>query len=327
MNYINKKNRFYHGIMFHHFHDGSRHKKSQGSLSGDQLFKMIKYFKSNAKILSCDIFIEKLLNKELKSNEICLTFDDGLRCQYDIALPVLEDFKIKAFFNIYSSLLVGKPDLLEIYKYFRTNYFKSVDDFYKIFFKTIESKSLSFFIMKNNILIESFKKKYPFYSLNDIKFRVVRNNFLSRNNYERIMEQIFKKKKFQPKKYFHKLFMDKKNIQFLHQSGHKIGLHTHSHPTFLEGMSFSQQFNEYNKCRNTLSKIIGIKKTSIDSMAHPCGSYNLQTLKILKNFKIKCGFKQVMQIEKEKGMKKINNSNLEIAREDPANLLKIINVK
>ena len=35
---------------------------------------------------------------KLTEKKTCLTFDDSLRCQYDIALPVLEDLKIKSFF-------------------------------------------------------------------------------------------------------------------------------------------------------------------------------------------------------------------------------------
>ena len=59
-------------------------------------------------------------------------------------------------------------------------------------------------------------------------------------------------------------------------------------------------------------------------MSHPCGSYNEDTLQILKELGIELGFKQVMTIEREKGMKKINNSFLEIAREDHTNILKKI---
>ena len=38
---------------------------------------------------------------------------------------------------------------------------------------------------------------------------------------------------------------------------------------------------------------------------------------------IEVGFKHLMVIEKEKGMKKINNSNLEIARQDHTAIFKI----
>ena len=60
-------------------------------------------------------------------------------------------------------------------------------------------------------------------------------------------------------------------------------------------------------------------------MSHPSGSYNQDTLKILKNLGIELGFKQIMTIEPEKDMKKINNSFLEIAREDHAEIMKMMN--
>ena len=59
-------------------------------------------------------------------------------------------------------------------------------------------------------------------------------------------------------------------------------------------------------------------------MSHPCGSYNDDTLEILKDLGVELGFKHLMTVEPEKGMKKINNSFLEIAREDHTNILKKI---
>ena len=60
-------------------------------------------------------------------------------------------------------------------------------------------------------------------------------------------------------------------------------------------------------------------------MSHPCGSYNDETLSILREIGIELGFKEMMAIEKAKGMKKINNSSLEIAREDHAEIFKKMN--
>ena len=48
-------------------------------------------------ILDANIFYEKLISKKLKDNDLCLTFDDGIKSQIDVALPVLEDLKIKSF--------------------------------------------------------------------------------------------------------------------------------------------------------------------------------------------------------------------------------------
>ena len=59
-------------------------------------------------------------------------------------------------------------------------------------------------------------------------------------------------------------------------------------------------------------------------MSHPCGSYNKTTLEVLKKLKVDIGFKQIMTIEYDKGMKTINNSNLELARQDHADIMSIL---
>ena len=73
------------------------------------------------------------IKEKLKENEVCITFDDALKCQIDIALQVLEDLKIKSFFFVYTSIFEDNPDTLEIFRHFRNNYFNSIDDFYKFF--------------------------------------------------------------------------------------------------------------------------------------------------------------------------------------------------
>ena len=41
--YFNKSNNFFHGIMFHHFHDNKDHLRGQGSISKDEFVKIIKF--------------------------------------------------------------------------------------------------------------------------------------------------------------------------------------------------------------------------------------------------------------------------------------------
>ncbi len=89
-----------HGIMFHHFHD-DEHPKSQGSIDQANLLSMIEFLNLEYKILDSNEFINKSLKKTLKDNEICLTFDDALKCQYDVALPVLNQ---KRNFSIFFCL-------------------------------------------------------------------------------------------------------------------------------------------------------------------------------------------------------------------------------
>ena len=321
--YFNKNNNFFHGIMFHHFHDDGLHKKSQGSINKDDFYKMLNFIGRN-NILDADIFFEKLKNKKLKETEVCITFDDALKCQIDIALPVLEELKIKSFFFVYTSVFEEKPDNLEIFRYFRVNYFNDINEFYNSFYKVLD-KDLNNFFDENLDKIKSSKDKYPFYSIEDIKFRLVRDNFLNKSEYEEIMFLMIKEKNLNYQETYKKLFFQKDDLKKLDNLGHLVGLHSHNHPTLLEKLNYDEQKNEYEKCLSSISNILDKTKNEIKYMSHPCGSYNNDTLEILKKLGIELGFKQIMTIEPEKGMKKLNNSLLEIARQDHAKIYKSMN--
>ncbi len=307
--------------MFHHFHDDKVHNKGQGSISKDKFYEIIKYIGKD-KILNAEDFFENFKKNKLKENHVCITFDDAVKSQIDVALPVLEDLKIKSFFFVYTSIFENEPDLLEIYRYFRINFFKNVNEFYDSFFKNLNLDINQIFKdEKNNIL--KFNEKYPFYSLNDIKFRFIRDKYLKAQDYKIIMINLMKEKNFEYEKNYNKLFFNEKDIIKLDSLGHTIGLHTHNHPTALHKLKYKDQENEYSKCISMISNILQKNKSTIKTVSHPLGNYNYETLEILKNLGIELGFKDTMNIDRN--MKKINNSSLEIARQDHSLILKDLN--
>mgnify|MGYP000017542553 FL=1 len=318
--YFTNPRSFYHGIMFHHFHDNRKYNKAQGSISKNEFIKIINLI-GKKNIINADIFIKKLKANTLKKNEVCLTFDDGLKCQFDVIHPVLKKLKIKAFFFIYTSIFEKKPDLLEVFRYFRTTYFKKIDDFYKYFFNFCSSKNIDLSSIIKNEKKAILKKKYifPFYTYNDILFRIIRDKYLKRNQYEKIMINLMKNKNFNYKGTFNKLFLSAKELKELASFGHNIGLHSHTHPTTMSKLPKQKQKFEFTKNNKILTKNI---KSKINSMSHPCGSYNLNTKKILNDLDIEIGFRSNMK--KSQNSKIINNSKFEIAREDHANILNLI---
>ncbi len=218
----------------------------------------------------------------------------------------------------------GKPDNLEVFRYFRMNYFNNVNEFYMNFYKVL-NKDLDNFFKINEGVIKNTKIKIPYYSIKDIKFRLIRDKYLKKKDYEVIMHNMMKEKNFEPKKHYSNLFFDKKDLKELDSLGHLMGLHSHNHPNLLESLSYDEQKLEYENCISIISNIIKKPKNLIKSMSHPCGSYNNHTLEILKELGIELGFKQIMTTELEKGMKKINNSFLEIARQNHAEIVKRMN--
>jgi|TARA_B100001093_G_scaffold58332_1_gene49352 peptidoglycan/xylan/chitin deacetylase (PgdA/CDA1 family) len=315
MKYISK---FPHGIMFHHFHDGKLHSKSQGSISIDDLYRLIKYI-GRKNILNADEFLKKYKAKKLEKSDTCLTFDDGIKSQFDIALPVLEDLKIKSFFFIYTNIFEKGADDLEKFRYFRCNYFDSVNEFYKEFYKEIDG-DINLFLNENKKKAKAYNI-HNFYSLEDIKFRLIRDYFLSKDEYKNIMLSMIKKKAVNEKE-FKNLAINRNDLRKMHSLGHIIGLHTHNH-VLCKKLNYENQKYEYVTCISKISEILNIPIDKIVSMGHPFGSYNNDTLKVLKNLNIQMGFRSSLHIDRN--MKKINNSPLEIARQDHSIIVKLMN--
>ena len=94
--------------MFHHFHDGKQHVKSQGSITKEDLVKIIKFI-GRKNILDAEIFREKLINNNLKENQVCFTFDDGIKSQIDIALPILEEYSPSYAIYVKESCVLSLP--------------------------------------------------------------------------------------------------------------------------------------------------------------------------------------------------------------------------
>lgn len=320
MKYFSKKNNFFHGIMFHHFHDDNKHKKSQGSINKESFNQLISFI-GKENILSPDEFTLGLSKNKLDTKNICLTFDDGIKSQIDIALPVLEKLNLKAFFFVQSSILSKYPDNLEIYRYFRSNFYSNVNEFYADFYTHCDKSYKSFLDSQSSKIIE-MKERISIYSIDDIKFRFVRDKYFNAKQYDNIMHKMFNAKSFEPKDIYSQLIMSINDLKKISSLGHTIGLHSHTHPMLIENMSYKDQMYEYEKNLNELSLAINCKKEDIYSMSHPCGSYNSDTLDILKKLDIKIGFKQIMKIDSE--MNKINNSIYEIAREDHSNIIRMM---
>ncbi|ABO18058.1 polysaccharide deacetylase family protein [Prochlorococcus marinus] len=300
------------GVMFHHFH-GDYHKPSQGSINKNDFERIIDYLQSKYLIINANSYLKKIINKSLKPNEICLTFDDALRSQYDIAIPILRQRNISAFFFIYSSVFSNNPSKLEIYRYFRSNYFQSIDQFYSQFFDIVKTN----FRDKYNSELEQYKSlnylsHFPFYTNSDKWFRYLRDVVLKEYNYDQIMLKIMNKCNFDKSSASKKLWIKTSQLKEMHQEGHIIGLHSYSHPTKIDNLPYQQQNEEYQKNLYHLKKVLNVEK--IESMSHPCGRYNGDTLDILKDIGIKVGFRSNMSIKETK-------NSLEIPREDHSNIL------
>ena len=305
---------FPHGIMFHRLHKKGKKSAGIGSISQDDLEKILKFI-GIKNIVTPNQWIEKIKNKSLKKKDICLTFDDGLKSQYNCALPILNKYNLKKFFFVYSSVFDNQIDNNEFYNKLIFENFKDGKEFSKKFFETLD---LDLNIFKNKRYLKYYlnmKKYSPFYDKEEIKYRYIRNYYLSPQKLKNIMTKIFKLKKVDFIK-ARSLWLNLDELKKLNNLGHTIGLHSDTHNSNFKGLSFNKQKQEYERNCNFIYKTTKYRPLS---MSHPLGSYNKNTLKILKQMKIVCGFRSTLLSDS-----KINNSNLEFAREDPCNIIKML---
>jgi peptidoglycan/xylan/chitin deacetylase (PgdA/CDA1 family) len=280
-----------HGVMFHHFH-GGRHPVGQGSLSAAGFAAMLDWLEDRYSLLSASEYIRKLASDALEPGDISLTFDDGLSCQSDIAVPVLNARGLQAFFFVYSSPFRGGGGPLEVYRYFRTVAFGSVKDFYREF-DGLASRlfEAEYRDASARYVPGSYRKESPFYTEQDRWFRSLRDHVLGGGRYDTVMSALMAEHRFDARGVGDRLWMKDADLRRLEGDGHVIGLHSYSHPTMLHTLPVAEQYREYQA---NMAHLVDTLAHPPISMAHPCGNYSRETLGILEGLGIQVGFRSSM---------------------------------
>lgn len=302
---------FPYALMFHHFRDHC-HPPGQGAVDAVE-FEAILRFAGLENILSAGEWLERLDAGTLEDHHRCLSFDDGLLCQFDVALPVMERLGLTAFWFVYTSPWDGTVERLELYRYFRSVYFSDVDAFYDAFFAEVERSPRAghFRRQMEGFLPERYLEQFPFYTLGDRKFRYVRDKVLGPSAYFEIMDAMVARAGVDPVEAHELLWMKPGHICALKDQGHVVGLHSHTHPTVLSELTAEQQGREYGRNSEILADLLGERPVAA---SHPCNSYTAETLTILRNLGIRLAFRSNLAEGPVR-------TPLTMPREDHANIL------
>ncbi|MBU4491747.1 MAG: polysaccharide deacetylase family protein [Euryarchaeota archaeon] len=300
---------FAHGLMFHRFHKSGNPPAGQGSVTEVEFEGILNYV-GTERILTPEEWISRVKRCSLHKHHLCITFDDGLRSQFDVALPILEKYKLKAFWFVFSSVFNGGIDRNEVYNRFAITEFSSFDvfvgeflQFYPVHGDVFQSNDYGHFT-------QSLKEQFPFYTENDIKFRFIRNKLLLRSDFEKVMDRMIEAKGLTISKIAEDLWLTNEHLHSLHRNGHCIGLHSYDHPFEMAHLNIEEQRNQYLHNYQHISHVTG---DIVECMSHPLNSYSQDTIDILSELGIVCGFRS--NITPPIG-KAINAHCLELARED-----------
>jgi peptidoglycan/xylan/chitin deacetylase (PgdA/CDA1 family) len=297
------------GLMFHYFH-GEGHSPGQGTLSSTQFEEILDRYLAGGRLRSAKQWTQSAEEGCLRPSEVCITFDDALRSQFDIALPVLRRKGLTALWFVQSGVLTGEIGLLEAYRIFRNKFFPTMLDFYRAFCERACSVCAAESVAKIAAPIpSSYLREFAFYTQEDRRFRYIRDNVLRTDEYQSIMQDLISSRGTTVEELSIDASLDSECLRTLENEGHVIGLHSHSHPTNLADLAKERQREEYVKNFQVLREIL---VEAPFCMAHPCNSYSTDTLEILRDLGIRIGFRSNMTMQ--------HHSRLEFPRVDCADL-------
>jgi peptidoglycan/xylan/chitin deacetylase (PgdA/CDA1 family) len=282
---------FAHALMFHHFHGGA-HPRGQGAISAEDFDAMIDFVGAR-RVLQAAEWQERSSRERLAPDDLCITFDDALRCQIDIALPVLEARGLTAFWFVYSSAVEGVSEGLEVYRYLRTAHFASIEEFYDAFDAELASSAFDAEVKKAlaGFTPETYLAEYRFYSRRDRIFRYLRDRVLGEARYFSIMDAMVERSGLDRGALADLLWLKDDDLRHLGAAGHVVGLHSYSHPTLMAAEPVERQRTEYQRNREHILRATGRQPRAV---AHPCGSYGPETLGILRDLGVELGFRADM---------------------------------
>jgi peptidoglycan/xylan/chitin deacetylase (PgdA/CDA1 family) len=300
--------------MFHRFRPAGPGPGAQGALTADQLEAVLRFVGTD-RILPPGEWLARLEHGALGDEDLCLTFDDGLRSQRDHALPLLERHGLQAFWFVCSAACRGQPIWSEVFSQASVE-LGGMQVMVSAFLERLPSDVL------DRLRSAEFERyatalstTAPFYSRSDLEYRFIRNRVLDDTRFVTIMNGILLERGIDSEAVASRLFLDDADLARLSSAGHVVGLHSWGHPYEIARLPRAAQRRQYERNRKHLAEVTGLTPIA---MSHPLNSYSSGTLAILRELGIRCGFRANTAPPPSR---RINSDPLELAREDVANVL------
>ena len=303
-------------IMYHYVRPikNSKFPKIKG-LEVSRFKKQLDYLSQNFNFITAEQLIAYSLGEDDLPNKSCyLTFDDGFKDHIDYVMPELLIRNIQGSF-FPPTHAIEKKELLGAHAvHFILASSNNIDEV----FIDLNNKSLDLGLTKSEL--EFFYKIYAvpinyadsFESAKTVYVKRMLQVVLPKKIRSIIISSLFDKYVAQNvNKFAQELYMSISDIKKLLNNGMYVGGHGCEH-IFLGKSKKSEQIKEIDSCLNFLKKVGARTKNWI--MCYPQGSYNKETLKILKAQNCLIG------LTTKVGMADLDRSNLlELNRYDTNN--------
>jgi peptidoglycan/xylan/chitin deacetylase (PgdA/CDA1 family) len=276
--------------MFHHFHDGKKHIEAEGSISPEDFVRALDAYGDH--LLPAQEWLDRALAGRLSDGDVCLTFDDGLLCQAEVALPIMKERGVTAMWFVYSEPMLGEPLNFEMFRRFRTTQFEKVSDFCDAFVEVSQQKYEDVAEQLAEFTPSKYLAAFTFYTDGERTYRFLRDKVLGPDRHTAVMLDLFAARGYTLDQARRDLWINEGHVRQLAADGHVVGLHSYSHPTNLAGLAPSVQGEEYASNAAHLKSLTGVAPITV---AHPVNSYTDDTLRVLSDLGVRIGFCTTME--------------------------------
>lgn len=246
----------------------------------DDFRKQLVLLKNQGEFIAPSSLVENVKEVlESKDNHFLITFDDGLKEQFDFALPILDELHISALFFINSINHIEKKVSLA----HQIHLVRSVISSDELFENLVKDTNRKF----SQLEIQKAHQFYRFDNQKSAELKYFLNVLLDFAAQEKFINSIFTKH-FDESEVLENLYMNKNEIQQLIQRGF-IGSHTHSH---LPLGIYDEQTILY-ELETTKKYLENLGGVVIDCVAYPYGTkeaVNAEVGKLSKQVGYKLGF-------------------------------------
>lgn len=256
-------------VNFHYIHTEQKYKYSGiYPISKEKLKNQLQELGKNFEYISQQQLLAAINGNSHLPERCCLiTFDDGLKCQWENALPVLDGLKIPAIFFVPSLPFVeGKVCLVHKIHYIRANIPADV------FFSKIENE---YFKITGKVLVFSehdrrkASEQYRYDSEKEALIKFQLNNLLAPELAEKLINSIFSEI-VSDENEFCKYFYLRKNMLIDLAKRSYLGIHSYAHKP-LSKLSYEQLEDDILRNLETIEKIIH-NYGNIKAISYPYGS-------------------------------------------------------
>lgn len=282
-------------VNYHYVENSNPNSTTSHPCSNEEFDKQVSFLKDNYEIVDIPILYKRAV-EESPNPSCAITFDDGLKCQYKNALPILNKHKMPATFFISTGTLEGfLPSTHKIHALLSQLDGENLVAITNNFFKNKHPELVRKYLIPLDKRITEERKLRDNVSIANFKETL---NILPSTIGDELLDQLLGKTSIDMEKLPGSLFMDADEIQELDRGIHTIGCHGHHH----YALNSQEERSVENEIEDSFAKLSNIISNSPKIFSYPHGGENDFVIKTLK----KSGFTHAVTIEQRQLTKETN---------------------